>query len=268
MEKKLQIKYNKLKKIISGYEKIVLAFSGGIDSTLVLKVSLDQLGKENVIAVIGKSKTFPKSEVTHAKKIIKEYDVNYLEITTKEMDNSNFVKNDKFRCYYCKSDLFSRIDEIRKEKNLNWTVEGSNNDDTKDYRPGLKAIKELNIKSPLINAKFSKQEVRSLAKYLKIKIWDRPSFACLSSRIPYGKSITDDKIIKIEKAEQYLKKLNINQLRVRYFEDTAKIEVLQKDFPKILKANEKIVKYFNKLGFIYITLDISGYKTGSMNKVL
>ena len=212
---------------------------------------------------------FPKSEKRQAEKFSKQIGIKhvFIEIDEKELEKDVF-ENEVDRCYKCKKLLFLKIKEEAKNHNLKYVIEASNIDDLSDYRPGMKALKELNVKSPLIDVKLNKDDIRKLSKQLKLKSWNMPSFACLASRFPYGTKITKQRLKQIEKAEEFLHSLKIEQVRVRYYNDTAKIEVLKQDFQKIFKHSSKIVKYFKDLGFTYTTLDLKGYRTGSLNEVL
>jgi uncharacterized protein len=264
----LVFKLEKLKKSLKEMDCVAIAFSGGVDSTFLTKVAYDVL-KNNAIAFTVVLPMFPKSEEKQAQNFSKEIGIKhiFIEIDEKELEKEIF-KNPVDRCYKCKKLLFSKIKESAKKHNLKYVIEASNVDDLSDYRPGMKALKELKVKSPLIDAKISKDEIRKLSKKLKLKSWDKPSFACLASRFPYGIIITKQRLNQIEKAEEFLHSLNIKQVRVRYYNETAKIEVLKQDFQKIIKNSAKIVNYFKELGFTYTTLDLKGYRTGSLNEVL
>lgn len=262
----LNSKYNHLKNIILDYKTVLVAYSGGVDSTFLAKVAYDTL-KDNAIAVTIRSAMNPKHELYEAREFINQIGIKHLEIDADEFNNKDFIKNDKDRCYYCKKELFKKLKNLASQKNLNFVIEGSNIDDTSDYRPGLKAISELGIKSPLIQSNFTKSEIRALSKNLNLPTWDKPSFACLASRIPYGTQISYDILKMIEEAELYLINLGFKQLRVRYHNNLARIELLQQDIKKIFEngLQNQIYDKFKQIGFIYVTIDIIGYKTGSMN---
>ena len=268
MKKILTFKLDKLKKSVKEMGSVAIAYSGGVDSTFLTKVAFDVL-KNNAIAFTVVLPMFPKSEKERAKRFSKEIGIKqiFIQVDEKELEKEIY-KNPIDRCYKCKKLLFFKIKESAKNHNLKYVVEASNKDDLSDYRPGMKALNELKIKSPLIDVNLRKKEIRNLSKQLNLKSWDMPSFACLASRFPYGTKITKQRLIQIEKAEEFLHSLKIKQVRVRYFNETAKIEVLKKDIQKIIKHSSKIVNYFKQLGFTYTTLDLKGYRTGSLNEVL
>jgi uncharacterized protein len=266
----LQDKYERLKKIIEEMGSIVIGFSGGVDSTLLLKVAHDIL-KDKVIAVIGKSETYPEEEFNEAIKFAEFIGARYKIVTTEETDNLKFAENPPDRCYYCKTELFSKLKEIAEAEGIRWIADGTNADDVKDFRPGLRAVKENNIRSPLLEAGLTKNEIRELSRLLGLTTWDKPSFACLSSRFPYGMPIDREKLKKIDKAESFLRKLGLKVFRVRLIdENTVRIETGKEEFKKFFEDDfrVKVVNELKNLGFIYITLDLEGYRTGSMNEVL
>jgi uncharacterized protein len=266
----LQDKYERLKKIIEEMGSIVIGFSGGVDSTLLLKVAHDIL-KDKVIAVIGKSETYPEEEFNEAIKLAEFIGARYKIVTTEETDNLKFAENPPDRCYYCKTELFSKLKEIAEAEGIRWIADGTNADDVKDFRPGLRAVKENNIRSPLLEAGLTKNEIRELSRLLGLPTWDKPSFACLSSRFPYGMPIDREKLKKIDKAESFLRKLGLKVFRVRLIdENTVRIETGKEEFKKFFEEDfrVKVVNELKNLGFIYITLDLEGYRTGSMNEVL
>lgn len=258
-EKKLQ----KLKKILYSYPGVVVAFSGGVDSSLLLKLAKDIL-KHKVIAVTASSPLYPDAETRMAAKIAGMLKTKHLIIHSNELENPDFVKNPRNRCYHCKIELFKKLKGIAKKYGY-VVLEGSNYSDLKDFRPGLTAAKKLNIKSPLIEAGLTKVEIRELARQFKLPNWNKPSMACLASRIPYGIKIDKKKLKRIERGEEFLRNLNFSQCRVRDHFPTARIEIVENEFKKFFKYKKQIVKQFKKLGYKYITLDLEGYRTGSMN---
>lgn len=260
-------KLEKLKENIKQMGSVAIAFSGGVDSTFLSKISYDLLGK-NAVAVTAISATYPKSELDHAKKIAKSIGIKHLFITTEETESKVFMNNPINRCYFCKKELFLKIKTIAKQENLNHVLDGSNFNDTGDYRPGMKALSELEIISPLLEVKLTKQEIRELSKAINLETWNKPAYACLASRFPYGEKITASKLNRVEKAESYLFALGIEQVRVRYHNTIARIEVSKEDVQNIVQRSEDIVKRLKELGFEYVTLDLEGYRTGSLNEVL
>lgn len=247
----------------------MVAFSGGVDSTFLLKVAKDALGK-NVLAVTASSETYPQQEIEEAKKIARVLNVRHLVILTKELENPDFINNPPQRCYFCKKELFSRLKEIAKAESIPFILDGSNYEDLADFRPGTLAAEEFGIHSPLREVRLRKNEIRALSRKLNLPTWDKPSLACLSSRFPYYTEIKREKLKQIGQAEDFLKKLGFKQVRVRHHDRIARIEIDPQEFPRSVEKEmrEKIVETFNKLGYTYVSLDLAGYRTGSMNESL
>jgi conserved hypothetical protein TIGR00268 len=262
-------KYNDLQAYLKSLNSVAVAFSGGVDSTFLLKVAHDVLGK-NAIAVTARSESFPERELSEAEAFAKANGIEHIVIDSEELDIEGFSHNPKNRCYLCKTELFSKIKGIATEKRLENVVEGSNTDDNGDYRPGLLAVSELGIKSPLRFAELSKDEIRELSKELGLPTWNKQSFACLSSRFPYGENITPDRLNMIDQAEQFLLDLGFYQVRVRYHGNLARIETDEAGFDTLLnkEIRTKIHDKFKAIGFTYVSLDLKGYRTGSMNETL
>lgn len=262
-------KYEELKVKLKKMGKVLVAYSGGVDSTFLLKVAHDLLG-ENVLAVIASSETYPERERKEALRLAEEMNVRYRVIHTQELQNPDFFYNPPQRCYYCKKELFSELKKIAKSEGISYILDGSNYEDIADFRPGLKALKELGVHSPLKEVGLVKNEIRHLSLILGLSTWKKPPMACLSSRFPYNTEIDVQGLKQIDQAEEYLRNLGFSQFRVRHHNQIARIEISPDEFPRIIKRRirENIVKNFKKFGYLYITLDIEGYRTGSMNEPL
>lgn len=260
------MKLQELKNILSSMNGVVVAFSGGLDSTFLLKVAKDVLG-EKVLAVTADSSVYMEEEIEEAKRLAGSIGVEHRIIETDEMFDDHFKNNPKDRCYWCKKGLFSKLLKIAKNEGYQWVIDGANRDDESDFRPGSKAAQELGVRSPLQEAGLTKEDIRVLSRELKLSTWNKPSMACISSRFPYGTEITKDAITRIKSAERFLKKLGFTQVRVRHYGDTARIEILKDEFKNILNAEvrDKISNEFKSIGYKYTTLDLEGYRTGSMN---
>ena len=262
-------KQEKLEKLLESYKRVAVAFSSGVDSTYLLKMAQKVLG-ENVIAVTASSCSFPKRELEEAKTFCRENGIRHIVVESEELDIDGFRQNPKNRCYLCKHELFEKIRSIAKENGIETVVEASNTDDDGDYRPGLVAVKELGIESPLRCVGLSKKEIREYSKELGLPTWNKQSFACLSSRFVYGETISEEKLAMVDQAEQLLLDMGFHQLRVRIHDKLARIEVHPSEFEKIMQEENR-TKIFHKLkqyGFTYVTLDLQGYRTGSMNETL
>jgi len=265
----LQEKYELLKDIIEKKKSAAIAFSGGVDSTFLLRVAKEVLG-DKLIAVTATSSTYPERELKEAIKYSEDIGVTHIIISSEELDIEGFASNPKNRCYYCKKELYSKINNIASANGVDYVFDGSNLDDTGDYRPGMQAAKELDVVSPLKEAGLTKNDIRDLSKELGLLTWNKPSFACLSSRFPYGNKITLPKLNMVDKAEQFLLEMGITQVRVRHHGEIARIEVEPSERENFfdIQVMNRIGNEFKKIGFTYVTLDLLGYRTGSMNEGL
>jgi uncharacterized protein len=260
-------KNQKLGEILRKMDWVIVAFSAGIDSTFVLARAAQELG-ERVLAVTAASETFPERELKEAIAIAKQLGVKHEIIQIVEMENPHFVANNPDRCYHCKAGLYASLTRLAKERQIPWILDGANMDDLGDYRPGRKAAKEYGVRSVLQEVGLYKSELRQLAREMGLPNWDKPSFACLSSRIPYGSRITLEKVRQLDRGEQALRDLGFHTLRIRHHDSIARIEVPREEFAKVLSMAEQITNILKAEGFTYITLDLQGYRSGSMNEEL
>jgi len=258
-----------LKEILRETESALIAYSGGVDSTFLLKIARDTLGSD-VLAVTADSPTYPSQEIQEAKALARKLSVRHLTIETEEFADSNFISNPPDRCYYCKKELFSKLRKIARENHLNHILDGSNLDDEKDFRPGMRAAREFGVRSPLREAGFTKEDIRQLSKELDLATWNKPALACLASRFPYGKPLTKQDLGRVGKAEKLLRDMGMGQVRVRHHGHIARIEVPRGEINRFLSDSfrKKLVDKLKELGYTYVTLDLEGYRTGSMNEVL
>ena len=262
-------KWDRLRSLLREMKLAVLAYSGGVDSSVLLRAASEVLGP-NLIAVTAISETYPPAELEPAKRFAVSLGVRHRILATEELTRDEFSRNAPDRCYHCKQELFGKLRQIADAEGIAYILDGTNIDDHRDHRPGRKAAGEFSVRSPLAEAGLTKQEVRDLARRMDMPMWDKPSLACLSSRIPYGTPITRDLLKNIQAAEDAIRGLGIRQVRVRHHGDTARIEVELDDLVRLAAGDvrQRIVDAFKELGYVYICLDLEGYRTGSLNAVL
>ena len=270
MNQSVEDKFARLKEIFVSMGKVVVAYSGGVDSTLLLKAAKETLGGEHVLAVTALSPLYPDRELAGAKRMAQEMGVKHILIESNELEIEGFSKNPSNRCYFCKKELFEEMRNLARKESISYVVEGSTLDDVKDHRPGKKAIEELGIRSPLQETGFTKEDVRELSRMLGLPTWDKPSFACLASRFPYGEEITPEGLKMVDQAEDFLFSLGFKQVRVRHYQNLARIEVYPEEMSRLMNGSlrEKIVNRLKEIGYRYVTLDLQGFRSGSMNEVL
>ncbi|MCM8796484.1 MAG: ATP-dependent sacrificial sulfur transferase LarE [Candidatus Omnitrophica bacterium] len=261
-------KIKRLQKIIFGYGSCAIAFSGGVDSTFLLKIASLVLPKSKLLAVTADSPTYPPEELRQAKEIARRLKIRHAVIKTKELKDRRFSSNPVNRCYFCKKELFSKMHHLASKYRITCVVDASNLSDAEDFRPGSIARKELNVRSPLVEAGFTKDDIRRLSRRLGLYTWNKPNLACLASRIPYGQEISVRLLKRIHTAENYLKKMGFRQVRLRHYGSLCRIEVGNGEIYRLFKKRERIVDRLKELGYNYITADLEGYRVGSLNEVI
>lgn len=265
----LNDKFTRLKEDLKQMERVIVAYSGGVDSTFLLKAS-SVAGMERILAVTALSETLPHEELSIAREITSALSIEHRIITTEELKNKNFSDNPPDRCYYCKKELFSKLKDIATKENFSFILDGTNTDDIRDHRPGRRAAKEMGVHSPLLNAGFNKKEIREISRTLGLPTWNKPATPCLSSRFPYGQKITAEGLERVNHAENFLKRLGLTEIRVRDHSGIARIEVIQEEFAILMEKNNRkeIITLLKSLGYKYITLDLQGFRSGSLNENL
>jgi pyridinium-3,5-biscarboxylic acid mononucleotide sulfurtransferase len=264
----LQKRLTELEEILLPYKSALVAFSGGVDSSLALAVAARALPKHRVLAVTSNNETYLSSELDLAREFAESLGVEHLVVNTRELDDPNYASNPTNRCYFCKSTLYTDLAKLAEDRGFACVVDGANKDDEGDYRPGRKAAKELGVVSVLSEAGMTKTDVRELAKYLGLPTWDKPALACLSSRFPYGQEITPEKLSQVARAEEFLRREDFKQVRVRHHGEIARLEIGPDELERAFAMREKISAELLDAGFLYVTLDLAGYKSGSLNRAL
>ncbi len=265
----LENKYHNLLEDLKKMERVVIACSGGVDSTFLLKAA-SQSGLSDILAVTGRSESLPEEELSFAKEIAGSLKVRHKIIATEELRDNNYAENSPDRCYYCKKELFTKLSDIASKENYLYVLDGTNADDANDWRPGRRAAGENGVKSPLLDAGLGKEEIREISRNLGLPTWNKPATPCLSSRFPYGQRITAEGLRRVDRAEAFIRSFGIKELRVRSHSNVARIEVHPAEFAKLTEdtAREKIADFFRSLGYEYVTLDLQGFRSGSSNEVL
>lgn len=267
MDKSLKDKWENLIEHLKGYDKVAIAFSGGVDSSFLLKAAAFAIGKENVIAVTADSAFVPSKELEEAKAITKDLEIEHIILAMDVLSIEAIKKNPRDRCYICKKNVFTQIIHTANNEGISAIFDGSNLDDDLDFRPGKKALDELKVQSPLKECGLTKNDIRELSKELGLPTWEKPSMACLASRIPYDDAITKEKLAMIEKAEDYISDLGFTQFRVRYHNGIARLELIPEEMPRIfdIKLMKQIHDDLKSFGFTFVAMDLSGYRMGNLN---
>jgi uncharacterized protein len=267
MQSDLDRKYADLRQALHDLDSVLVAFSGGVDSTLLLRVAHDVLG-DRCVAATADSETYPREELAEARRLAEQIGVEHIVVRTDELADAEYAANNPDRCYHCKKTLFSELFPLAEQRGLHAVAYGAMADDMGDHRPGHRAAREWNVRSPLLEAGLTKAEIRDLSRRLGLDTWNKPSFACLSSRMPYGHSIDAAQLRQVDEAERALRTLGFSGFRVRHHDDIARLELAPPDLERAVALREEIVARLKELGYVYVTLDLQGFRSGSMNEPL
>ena len=265
----LDTKYARLLETIRGLESVVVAFSGGVDSTLLARAAKDALGDRAILATAD-SETYPEGELAEARRLAALIGLRHVVVRTDELANPEYAENGVNRCFFCKEELFTHLAPIAEREGCRALVYGANVDDLGDHRPGMRAARERGVRAPMIDAGLTKQEIRDLSRALGLPTWDKPAFACLSSRFQYGDRITAEKLRRVDAAEAFLKSLGFREFRVRHHDRLARLEIAREEMPGLWAdgRHEAIVARFRELGYVYVAVDLAGLQSGSANLIL
>jgi len=265
----LQTKYDHLVETIRALESVIVAFSGGVDSTFLARAARDAPGARALL-VTANSETYPEAELTEARRLAELLGMRHVVVETRELDDPDYARNPPNRCFFCKVELFTKLKRVAEREGIAHLIYGATLDDFSDHRPGMNAARQMGVRAPLIEAELTKAEIRELSRELGLPTWDKPSFACLASRFPYGDRITAEKLRQVDAAEAFLRSLGFRQFRVRHHDKLARLEIPLEEIPRLWEEgrHERIAARFREIGYLYVAVDLQGFRSGSMNEAL